>query len=112
MTAVPACPLKPGMKSIRQPLLIPDLICGVTQHLVRHIRRPEFENALLLGCQFVSFAARQRPQHRLIVLPACPGPPISFPAAHGSRYIEILVGHSEIAIIVQYALVTRVFGKY
>ena len=112
MIAVSAGSLEPGTESIRKSLLEPDAISGISQRLFRHIRRPEVEDALLLGGQLVTPTARQRIQDRLVVLPPRLGSPISFTSAHAGRYVEMLIDNSEIATVVQNALIACVVGKY
>jgi hypothetical protein len=100
------------LEAILESLLISDSANRIAQGFVAYARRPQGEDAGFFSRQVVPFAGGERSQDCLQRFAAFLNTSLALAARCLFRYWKACVNDSEIAIIVQYALVVAVDREY
>ena len=112
MRTITARPNEAGPETIGQTLLVSYSASGIPQRLVRYTRWPEFEYPFLFGRKLVTLTIGKSAENGFVMFSARFGSSVTFAAAYAGLDIEVFVNHSQIAIVVQHPLITRVLRKY
>jgi hypothetical protein len=110
--APPTRSLQTFAEPVGEALLEPDALSRGTQRVVTDVSGPKREHARLFCAQVVAFAVGEAAQYADQGVTAFFYAPVALLAADAGGYIDALVHHREIAIVMQYALVGAVSGEY